>query len=322
VLALAVLASAADEATFLFVLQGVPVGTVELRLEEGRYTYRSKHLFTRARQEGAIERQETRDVSADGVLADGKRPESLWLWRAPGIGCVSLVEELTGRVGQGCVEIAAAAAASGRVFGQPFEARYRQGRLEELSIGAARFTAIPRSVRMEAPPDLFGAGFPTEGRHGPLALVPAAAPPQVVLKAWDADASRALAERVHDSFSSQDPSDADWMVNDAAQSGGCLAHARRFQEWAKRGHHAAAVVFGLLADGERAYPHAWVRIGLANGQTLDLDPMSLEPVRPETHLPLSATTVEPGPELGQTYLELVSGTRRVRFAEAMPRSAH
>jgi hypothetical protein len=74
-----------------------------------------------------------------------------------------------------------------------------------------------------------------------------------------------------------------------------------------------ALVHGLLVvDGGPARPHAWVRVGLAGGGTLDLDPTSLDPVTRETHLPLAvAEPGGPSVEAGERWLALLRGEHRV-----------
>jgi hypothetical protein len=180
-----------------------------------------------------------------------------------------------------------------------------------LAIGSARFQRVSESPRVPAPPDLFGAGFAIDGAQGDLALTPPVPEPVVPLVAWELGPARSLAARVHGSFTDDSPTSADWKLTDADRAGGCLAHARRFQAWAQRDGHSAALVYGLLLDGSRAYPHAWVRVALAGGRTVDLDPTTLEQVSGRTHLALAAATGEPGPELGARYLELANGALRV-----------
>jgi hypothetical protein len=53
-------------------------------------------------------------------------------------------------------------------------------------------------------------------------------------------------------------------------------------------------------------------VALAGGGVLELDPTSLDPVRPETHLPLAL--VDPrgsSVEAGERWLELLRGTHRI-----------
>jgi hypothetical protein len=138
---------------------------------------------------------------------------------------------------------------------------------------------------------------------------------------WEATAARALAERVHVAFPEKGPGAADWREGGDGEAGGCLAHALRFAAEAAALGQRVALVHGLLVvDGGPARPHAWVRVALAGGRVLELDPTSLDPVHPETHLPLAL--VDPrgsAHEAGERWLELLRGTHRiVRRAEGTP----
>jgi hypothetical protein len=93
------------------------------------------------------------------------------------------------------------------------------------------------------------------------------------------------------------PGSADWK-DEGQDVGGCLAHARRFVAQAKAAGHDAELVLGLVVDGGRAYPHAWVRAG-----GTELDPTLMRPVTAGEYLALD--------DAGQRYLELLEGTRRV-----------
>ncbi|NTX55706.1 transglutaminase domain-containing protein, partial [Myxococcus sp. CA039A] len=74
-----------------------------------------------------------------------------------------------------------------------------------------------------------------------------------------------------------------------------------------------ALVHGLLVvDGGPARPHAWVRVALVGGGTLDLDPTSLDDVRADTHLALALAEARgPALEAGARWLALLRGAHRV-----------
>ncbi|HEX4620722.1 MAG TPA: transglutaminase domain-containing protein, partial [Myxococcaceae bacterium] len=184
-----VLAMAPQRATFLFSLGNVPVGVVTLTVGEARFTYRSEHLFTRGADRGRLVREQ------DFTLAGSRVPESLWLWSRPAPGCVSLLEELTGRTGEGCAQPSHGDEVTGTVLGEAFQARYQGAQLRELAIGSARFQRVSDSPRVPAPPDLFGAGFAIDGARGDLALAPPGQAAEVLLPAWELGPARALAER-------------------------------------------------------------------------------------------------------------------------------
>jgi hypothetical protein len=313
-------ASSEETARFVFAWRGVPVGTVTLSLasEAKRFTYTSRHLHTRGGHLGERVREATVELSPEGTVVGGPSiPQALWLWRGPPpLGCVRGREELSGREGPHCVTARRGDMAEGTLLGQPFTARYDgRGRLVALEVGEARFTEVAPGVRLRPPPEFFARGLPVEGEAGPLAFSP---PWPLVarpswLTAWKEREARALAEAVHAAFPEKGPGDADFREGGEGEAGGCLAHALRFASRAGARGQRVALVHGLLVvDGGPARPHAWVRVGLAGGGTLDLDPTSLDAVTPETHLPLAV--VEPGGssvEAGERWLALLRGEHRV-----------
>ncbi|HLL55615.1 MAG TPA: transglutaminase domain-containing protein, partial [Myxococcaceae bacterium] len=245
-------------------------------------------------------------------LAVGAWPSALWLWRTPVPGCVPGHEELTGRTGTLCAEPAERGAVRGTLFGEPFHATFHGGRLQVLSLGDARFTAIPEGTEVAWPPDLFGKGVPVAGTGGVLALEPPRPQPQAPLRpGWSERDARALAREVHGAIADKRPSAADLSDEAAEGTGSCLAHARRFLRRAREQGRDAAIVHGLLAlPGEtRASPHVWVRVALTGGRTLDLDPTSLDEVGPSTHAALAVEGAGASP--GAAFLRLFSGQLRV-----------
>jgi hypothetical protein len=314
-------ASSEETARFVFAWRGVPVGTVTLSLapEARRFTYTSRHLHTRGGHQGERVRETTLELGPEGTVAGRPSvPQALWLWRGPPApGCVTGREELSGREGPHCVTALSGDSVQGTLIGQPFTARYDgRGRMVALQVGEARFTAVAPGVRLRPPPELFAQGLPVEGEAGPLAFAPPwpLAPRPSWLTAWREREARALAEAVHAAFPEKGPGDADFREGGEGEAGGCLAHALRFatRAAAARGQRVALVQGLLVVDGGPARPHAWVRVGLAGGGTLDLDPTSLDAVTAETHLPLAV--VEPGSvsvEAGERWLALLRGEHRV-----------
>lgn len=313
-----------DEALFVFSWRGLPVGTVHLALSPGAraFTYTSSHLHTREGHVGQVRREVRVPLGPEGrVEGRSSVPQALWLWHGPpALGCVTGREELSGQEGPQCVTAVRGRSVEGRVLGQPFQATYdAQGRMVELVLGDSRFAEVPPGTPLRAPPELFADGVPVGGAEGgPLAF----SPPWPVethpawLTEWTPGAARALAERVHAAFPEKGPGAADWREGGAAEegeAGGCLAHASRYAALAAARGQRVALVHGLLVvDGGPARPHAWVRVGLAGGRTVDLDPTSLDEVLPETHLPLAV--VEPGGaslEAGERWLALLRGEHRV-----------
>jgi hypothetical protein len=156
---------------------------------------------------------------------------------------------------------------------------------------------------------------PVEGEEGPLAFVPAWPVPRRLegMTDWSAAEARKLAAEVHAAFPEKSPGAADWTPGGEGEAGGCLAHALRFAAGAARRGQRVAVVHGLLVvDGGPGRPHAWVRVGLPGGKTLDLDPTSLDAVRADTHLALALVAPEGSArEAGERWLALLRGERRV-----------
>lgn len=307
-----------DSARYLFAWRGVPVGMVTLTRTEGRFTYTSLHLHTRGGQVGALTREVKLAVDERGrVEGSDSVPQGLWLWRGPPRnGCVTAREELTGREGPHCVTSTHGSEVEGTMLGTPFRARYdASGRLEVLEVGDSRFTVAAPGEQLRAPPELFADGVPVEGERGALTFDPPWPVPERLpgMTPWDAASARALAKRVHAAFPEKGPGAADWREGGEGEAGGCLAHSLRFAaEAAKLGQRVAMVHGLLVVDGGPARPHAWVRVALASGGVLELDPTSLDPVRPDTHLPLAL--VDPrgsSLEAGERWLELLRGTHRI-----------
>jgi hypothetical protein len=340
-----------EHARYVFSWRGVPVGTVTLALEPGRFQYTSRHLHMRDGRAGERVREVTLEVEDSGRVKDSDVvPQALWLWRGPPPeGCVRGREELSAREGPHCVSAREATRAEGTMLGSRFLARYdARGRLEALEVGESRFTRAAPGERLRTPPELFADGVPVEGGTvGALRLVPGGqgeqgevalrlgpgGPDGVALRfvpdgqggptgvaprlpdmtEWTADAARALSARVHAAFTDKGPTSADWREGGEGEAGGCLAHALRFASLARAKGQRVGLVHGLLVvDGGPARPHAWVRVALRGGGTLDLDPTSLDPVRPDTHLALALVSPEgPALEAGERWLSLLRGDWRV-----------
>jgi hypothetical protein len=313
-----------EETRFVFAWRGVPVGMVTLKVSPGHFTYVSQHLHTRDGQPGERRREVRLAVDGAGRVQEARGPrapevvpQALWLWRGPpALGCVIAREELSGREGPHCVTRVEGPRVEGTLLGSPFRARYGDtGRLEALQVGDSRFTAAAPHERLRAPPELFAQGLPVEGTRGPLALEPSLRVPARLesMTPWEAGAARALSARVHAAFTDKAPGAADWTADGEGEAGGCLAHALRFASGARERGVKVALVHGLLVvDGGAARPHAWVRVALARGGTLDLDPTSMDPVRPDTHLALALVDAQgPALEAGQRWLALLRGAHRV-----------
>nr|WP_225937102.1 lasso peptide biosynthesis protein [Myxococcus sp. RHSTA-1-4] len=267
--------------------------------------------------DGLAEGSPEADAAGQGARGPGVVPQALWLWHGPPpVGCITGREELSGREGPHCVTRADGRQVEGTLLGTPFRARYGEaGRLEVLEVGDSRFTVAAPGERLRAPPELFAEGLPVEGTRGALALEPPLEVPARLegMTPWDAGPARALAARVHAAFTDKGPGAADWNEDGQGEAGGCLAHALRFAAGARERGVKVALVHGLLVvDGGPARPHAWVRVALARGGTLDLDPTSLDAVRPDTHLPVALEDARgPALDAGARWLSLLRGAHRV-----------
>lgn len=320
-------ARAGNSARFVFAWRGVPVGTVGLSLEAGRFTYTSRHLHVRDGQAGERVREVTLPVDAEGRVKDADAvPQALWLWRGPPPeGCVKGREELSGQEGPHCVTARSSTSAEGTMLGARFRARYdEQGRLQALEVGDSRFIRAAPGERLRPPPELFADGVPVEGgTQGALRLLPRKDAPAFPvperlpdMTEWTRSQARALSAKVHAAFPQKGPTAADWRAGGEGEAGGCLAHALRYASLARAKGQRVGLVHGLLVvDGGPARPHAWVRVALKGGGTLDLDPTSLDPVRPDTHLALALVPPEgPALEAGERWLSLLRGDFRVARA--------
>lgn len=308
------------EVRYLFRWKEVPVGTVELAWERelGRYTYRSRHLFTRSGDRASVLQERTFPVEpTKRVQGQTVVPEGLWLLEAFGApGCAEVREELGGRSGQACAREVSAGHARGTLLGEPFEAGYdSQGVLEWVALGDSRFERMDLAQKVAFPPDLFGEGLPVEGAGETLVLEPALAPePDVgALPEWEEREFRAVVRQAHEAFPEKRPGPADLAAASAEGAGSCLAHVHKVLALARERGKRVAVVHGLWADRQagRAYPHVWVRARLKNRRVLDLDPTSLDPVRSATHLPIAAFFDAGGREPGALWRRLFGGGFKV-----------
>ncbi len=280
---------------FSFALHDVPVGSVELSLTGSRYTYTSTQGFARAGGAGPprSRRQVWKaEVDAQGRLVGGVHPASLWLWKGPSEGCVPGQDELGGKRGPLCAGARQGERQAGTVFGEAFEARFGAGgRLESLRLGDSAFTRVKEQDPVPLAADPFSAGFAVEG--GPRGAL-TTSPPQRPSKegwrtldpVWSPDEALALAQRAHQSLEGKEG------VN-------CVDYARRLLALAEARPHSARWVRGVVVEGGRAYPHAWVEVGLRPRGVQALDPTSLAPVTAQTHLEL----LDPA----HGYLELLAG---------------
>ena len=204
---------------YLFELDGMPVGTVELQLTGKHYTYRSLHAYRRAKSE---------QVDEFNLAPEKPTPEGYWLWRKPAPGCVDGVAELTSTLGKLCADEVGAREVKGTTLGKPFTARYDSaGELEELQLGKSRFLRTDQPLEPGRP---YEKGFAVAGKGKKLELEPAVEGTRWPFHTPKGTRSTPLPE-----------------------ADSCLEVAReRVAE-----HPEFRVALGLVVEKGRAYPHAW-----------------------------------------------------------------
>ena len=158
-------------------------------------------------------------------------------------------------------------ATQGTFLGEAFTARYQGGALQELELGDSRFLRSEGAVEFGDP---FGQGLPLTGSGATLVLSPS-------LEGTRTAEPRGVGE------------DSD-----------CLAAATK---WAKA-HPDFDVVLGLIDDGARAWPHAWV-LNRVSHQELD-------PSRPPRAESAARYLALPKDHAGRVYLDLLANRRTLR----------
>ncbi len=202
-----------------FVMEVAGVPVAELRVKARGQRY--IYEATHFLEEGPLLRRLERN------LRDGK-PEVLALLTPPPLGCQSVVEERTGEVERLCVTFSGETSVVGTVEELPFVARYRAGQLIEIDVGPTLWRRVPNPVKPPAEsPFSRGVAVRPDATH----LVPAVAGAR-----WLGAPPRGVG------------------TVDAVGRVRCLKLARHLA--AQR--PGAQVVVGLLLEGDRAWPHAWV----------------------------------------------------------------
>ncbi len=307
-------AAAHEHAWFVFRLQGMPVGVVELECGDAELHYRSTHWLWRDGARDELRREAQLPLDARGHLrGQGRLPASLWIFHAAK-GCAPVRDELSGQDGEACAHERRGNEVEGTLLGKAYRATYdAAGRLQHLLLGDAEFVRVENPPPRAEPSDVLGGSVSIQGQRGPLQLDPPGTPPTVSLTPWSEGPARALLERVRTSFIDAAPGEADLAADPTVGArGGCLAHARRYERWARSasGERRAAVIYGFYASSgsQRARAHAWVVVQTPRG-VLSLDPALGVAVSPRTHLALGALGASG--EAGQVLLDVVMGRRRI-----------
>jgi hypothetical protein len=299
-LATALLVTPPERTSYLFTLDGLPAGQVTLeRNADGKsFIYRSEHVFGRGQLLRKVEVRTLNVDAAGQVVGSSATPVSLWLWTQHQPSCLEVVDELSGRTGQACSNAVSREALEGIALDESFHAVYRDGVLDALDLGPARFTRLEATPVLDGAGGLWARGFSLPGGRGevtfepPLSLPRQPAPPSTRAHAW---ASQTLTE-----FGP--PADAEL----------CLESSQRLLAWLEERGVRGVLVLGLLLDAGRAWPHAWVRASGPYEEPVDLDPAWSRVAVPPGYLALQlVATGAHGLEAGQVYLDLVSGKRRL-----------
>ncbi len=251
-------------------VSGVPVGVVEVQVKRGRLTYRARHVF---RDESR--RFETSwAVDAQGRDAEGLLSEVVALSVRADAGCRDVREERTGKRERLCLGADGEGTLDDVKLRAAWDAR---GRLRSIDVLDPAGGVVSRFEQSELEPaggkDPFEDGFPVTGAGPRVAIEPDVKARVVPVESGEV----------------------------AQGNGSCLSAARAWVQ----AHAGDAVQLGVVIEGERAWPHAWVR--QQSGRFVD---PSLGPKGP-----LAAARVYlafPDAVAGTLYLELATGSRQVK----------
>lgn len=258
--AMAMLAAAPATSRYVLEVGELPVAELRITVDADRYVYISRRFF----DEDAGEKSRT--FSLQRLPA---RPEVLALSSQPVVGCADVFEERTGKLEKLCTDTVDDGMVSGTLDGEAFSARYDgRGALTEITVGHARWRRVETSVAASENPFSLG----VEAPRGANALVPA-------------------------------PSGVRWLqraprpgAKDVVPRARCLVLARA----AVKESPGRRVAVGLVIDGERAFPHAWVVEGAA-----EFDPTIGTPVPGRRYVEF------PREDSGRLYLALFAGSLKL-----------
>ncbi|MEW6432050.1 MAG: hypothetical protein AB1730_11135 [Myxococcota bacterium] len=271
---------AAAPQRYLLTVGGAPMAELRVEVDGRSYRYASTHFL----EEGPAERQLAFTLDEAGQV-HGLVPEVLALARLPAKGCTEVLEEVRRAPERLCIDSVRGRAVTGTLAGKAFSATYdARGALASLTLGAARWDAT-RTPATAPPPDAnpFTRGFPVEGEAGVAQLVPNLPGVRRLSTPPEGGADEATVGRAR-----------------------CLVAARQ----AVTQTPGATLVLGLVVEGGRAWPHAWVRV-----QGRDVDPSVLPG---DTALETRQYLALPDGAAGRVYLELLDGTRTVQLTPGAP----
>jgi hypothetical protein len=245
-----------------FVLEVSGLPVAELRITVAGDQY--AYATTRFFEEGAGTSRKTFSLRALPAP-----PEVLSLLHRPPPGCREVFEERAEKLEPLCVE----RGDRGTLAGEPFTATWDGGgRLAQITVGAARWVAVEGSSRVAAVENPFVAGVPAPADRGALRFEPGV-------------------------------EGARWLARPPVASGTSTARARCLvlAREAAQARPGARVAVGLVVEGGRAFPHAWV---------VDADGQERDPSTP-TQPPGRRYVEVPASESGKFYLRLFAGEVKV-----------
>jgi hypothetical protein len=300
VVAAALLVVLPERTSYLFALDGLPAGQVTLeRSADGKsFTYRSEHVFGRGPALRTVE-SHTLLLDQEGrVTGSTATPVSLWLWTQKAPSCLEVVDERTGRTGQACSNAVSREEQEGIALDESFHAVYRDGVLESLDLGPARFTRLREAPALDGAAGLWARGIGLPGGRGPLSFDPNLALPRQ--PSTPSSRGRSWAVQMLKEFGAVQKDER------------CLEASQRLLAWMEERSVHGVLVLGLLVDAGRAWPHAWVRADAPYEEPVDVDSAWGRVAEPPGYIALQAVGAGAhGLEAGQVYLDLVEGKRRL-----------
>lgn len=249
------------DARFVLDVAGTPVAQLHVGARGDTYFYEATHFFE----------ESTAPVRLERALSAGT-PEVWALLTPPAVGCHDVVEERTGKLEKLCVATRTATRVTGSIDVQRFDAEYRDGALQRITVGSATWRAVKTAVKPGAT-NPFAAGLAVP--EGNLAL----SPPVAGAK-WLSTTPRGVGR------------------GDDVQRARCLVLAR---EAAAR-QRDATVVVGLVVENGRAWPHAWLS---TNEGMVDPSVLAGDEAPQRRYLLLPTATA------GATFLALFNGALKL-----------
>ena len=257
------LAAAPLEGRFALEIAGLPVAELRVSVSGDLYLYESTHFLEEGPQERRVEIK----------LTEGSPPpEVLALLRRPRTGCRDVLEERGRKLERLCITKSAAGEVTGTLEKESFTATYDAAdALTSIKVGSAKWVAVPKAVQpSNENPFVRGIAVPP----GELRLDPPL-------------------------------EGAKWLTRPPIGTGSedrrarCLVLAR--EELAKKPGSTLSV--GLVIEGGRAYPHAWVT---QNKVASDPSVLPNDPIlRARRYLEL------PQAKSGDFYLRFFDGAARL-----------